>query len=175
MPSSRLDLKELLSRFAATISDGSLGLVEHVPDPAAQAMHHIQNVLLKVNREGGSAIYGWVFLSRESAHGQYLIALHHSIWSPVGGAAAIDITPFHPDPKYQPYCPAAGRVLFLIDEAARPKTIGSALAPLPSRFFPVTEEPNLVAYVEALNAEEQTHFQTMSASSTGAAGSQRTH
>ena len=138
-------------------------------------MHHIQNVLLKMNRDGGSAIYGWVFLDRESVHGHYLIALHHSIWSPAGSPAAIDITPFHQDPKYQPFCPAAGNVLFLIDEAAQPKMIGSALSPLPSRFFPVTQDPNLVAYVEELNTEEQSHFQTISGSSTGSPGSQRTH
>jgi hypothetical protein len=169
------DLKELLSRFAATISTGSLGLVEHVAESAAQPMHHIQNVLQKVNRDGGRAIYGWVFLNRESVHGHYLIALHHSVWNPPGGPAAIDITPFHEDSKYQPFCPAVGRVLFLVDEAAQPQTIGGALSPLPSRFFAVTEDPNLVAYVKALNQEEQTHFQKVSTSSIGASGSQRTH
>ena len=171
----KLDLKELLSRFAATLSKESLGLVEHLPEAGARPMQHLQNVLLKVNRDGGSAIYGWVFLNRESAHGPYLIALHHSIWSPVGSTAAIGITPFHEDAKYQPFCPAPGKVLFLLDEAAQPKIIGSALSPLPSKYFPVTEDPNLAAYVEKLNEEEQTHFQKLCESAIVPAVPQLTH
>jgi hypothetical protein len=169
------DLKELLSKFAATISQGPLGVVEHEPEAGAQAMNSIQNVLLRLKREGGSPFYGWVFLDRESVHGPYLIALHHTIWNPAGGIAPIDISPFHDDPKYQPFCPTPGKLLFLADAAAQPKMIGGAISPLPSKFFPVTDDPNLVAYVEQLNTEEQTHFQKLTENAFGPPGSQRTH
>jgi hypothetical protein len=170
-----LDLKALLSRFAATISQGSLGVVDHVPESWALPMAFIQNVLIKIKRDGGSALYGWVFLSRASLHGEYLIALHYSLWSPADRTAPIDINPFHEDLKFQPFCPTPGKVLFLADEAAQPKMIGRAVSPLPSRFFPVTDDPNLAAYVEKLNVEEQTHFAKLGEDSFGTPGSQRTH
>jgi hypothetical protein len=171
----QLNLKELLSRFSSTISKGSLGLVDYAPEPSARPMNSIQNVLLRLKRDGGTPLFGWVFLSRESVHGQYLIALHHAIWSPSGSSAPIDITPIHEDPKYQPYWPTPGKVLFLMDEAAQPKMIGSSISPLPSRFFPATEDADLAAYVDQLNEEEQSHFQKLCESGVIPAGSQRTH
>ena len=91
-------------------------------------MHCIKNVLQKLKRDGGRAFFGWVFLERESLqYGPYLIATHHAVWSAEGSTAGIDITPFPDDPKFQPYCPA-GRILFLLDETAQPKTIFSRLS-----------------------------------------------
>ena len=171
----QLDLKALLSRFAATISQGSLGVVDHTPETWARPMAFIQNVLIKIQRDRGSALYGWVFLSRASLHGEYLIALHYSIWSPAGGIPPVDINPFHEDPKFQPFCPTPGKVLFLADEAAQPKMIGQAVSPLPSRFFAATDDPGLVAYVEQLNVDEQTHFARLGEDSFSTPGSQRTH
>ena len=157
----RPNLQELLRRFASTISNGPLGMVDHAPESWAEPMHCIKNVLQKLKRDGGRAFFGWVFLERESLqYGPYLIATHHAVWSAEGSTAGIDITPFPDDPKFQPYCPA-GRILFLLDETAQPKTIGRAIAPLPSRFFPVTDDPNLVAYVQDLNNQEQTHYQKL--------------
>jgi hypothetical protein len=155
------NVEELLRRFALTISKGPLGLVEHAPEAWAEPLHSIKNVLRKLKRDGGRALPGWVFLDRESLqYGPYLIATHHAIWSAEGSAVGVDITPFHPDPKYRPYSPA-GKTLFLLDETAQPKMIGRASAPLPSRFFAATEDPNLAAYVEDLNNQEQTHYQKL--------------
>lgn len=155
------DVQELLRRFASTISKGPLGMVEHAPESRAEPLHSIKNVLQKIKLDGGRALFGWVFLDRESLqYGPYLIATHHAIWSAEGSTGGVDITPFHEDPKYQPYCPG-GRILFLLDETSQPKTIGRAIAPLPSRFFPVTQDPNLIAYVEDLNNQEQTHYQKL--------------
>jgi hypothetical protein len=154
-------LQELLPRFAATISKRPLGMVDHVPESWAEPMQSIKNVLQKLKRDGGRAFFGWVFLDRESLqYGPYLIAIHHAIWSPEGSAVGVDVTPFHQDPKYRPYSPD-GKILFLLDETAQPKSIGRAIAPLPSRFFPATDDPNLVAYVEDLNNEEQTQYQKL--------------
>jgi hypothetical protein len=155
------NVQELLRRFAATICRGPLGLVDHTPESWAEPMHSIKNVLRKLKGNGGRALFGWVFLDRESAqYGPYLIAAHHAIWSAEGSSVGTDITPFHADPKYRPYSPG-GSILFLLDEAAQPKTIGKATAPLPSRFFPAAEDPNLLAYVEDLNNQEQTHYQQL--------------
>jgi hypothetical protein len=154
-------LQELLRQFASTISKGPLGMVDHAPESWAEPMHSIKNVLQKLKRDGGSAFFGWVFLDRESLqYGPYLIATHHAIWSPEGSAAGVDVTPVHEDPKYRPYS-QAGKTLFLLDETAQPKSIGRSIAPLPSRFFPATDDPNLVAYVQDLNNEEQTHYQKL--------------
>jgi hypothetical protein len=157
----QISLQELLQRFAATISKGPLGTVDHVPESWAEPMHSIKNVVQKLKRDGGRAFFGWVFLDRESPQcGPYLIATHHAIWSPEDSTAGVDLTPLHDDPKYRPYSPG-GKTLFLLDATAQPKTIGRAIAPLPSRFFAATEDPGLVAYVEDLNNQEQSHYQKL--------------
>jgi hypothetical protein len=155
------NVQQLLQRFAATISQGPLGMVEHTPESWAEPMHSIKNVLKKLNRDGGRAMFGWVFLDRESVqYGPYLIATHHAIWSAAGSSVGADITPFNVDAKYRPYNPG-GKILFLLDQTAHPKTIGQAISPLPSRFFPAAQDPNLIKYVEDLNNEEQTHYQKL--------------
>jgi hypothetical protein len=145
---------EVFKRFALTISQQPLGLVHHVPEPSAQPMLCIENVLEKVSRYGGRPVYGWAFLPRVSPLGPYLIAMHHSVWQAPRSTAAVDITPFHDDPKHRPYCPQAGSILFLWDVAAEPKRIGHAIAPLPSRFFPVNDDPRLAEYLAKLGRDE---------------------
>ena len=167
---SKSNVHELLTRFASTISGGRLGTVDNVPDSAARPMESIKNVLRKMQSDGGRAIFGWVFLNRASVHGEYLIALHHAVWKSESGGAALDITPLHGDPKYQPYCPAPAKVLFLLDESAEPKMLGRAMTPLPSRFFPVTDDGKLAAYVAQLNEEEQEQFQKLGASNIQSVG-----
>jgi hypothetical protein len=172
---SESDVHELLARFASTISGGPLGTIDNAPDAAARPLESIKNVLKKIQRDGGRALFGWVFLNRGSPHGEYLIALHHAVWSPEAGTAIVDITPLHDDPKFRPYCPSPARVLFLLDESAEPKMIGRRMAPLPSRFFPVTDDPNLAAYVEQLNTEERMQFEKLGPSGIDAPEGQRTH
>ena len=155
------NLQELLRQFASTICERPLGLVDHVPESWAKPMHCVENLMQKLKRDGGRAFFGWVFLDRESLqYGPYLIATHHAIWSADASTVGVDITPFHEDPKYRPYCPG-GKLLFLLDETAQPKTIGDSIAPLPSRFFPARQDPKLVAYVEDLNNEEQTVYRQL--------------
>jgi hypothetical protein len=124
-------------------------------------MESIKNVVRKLQQDGGRALFGWVFLNRASVHGEYLIAVHHAIWNPAGSTECVDITPFHDEAKYRPYSPVSAKVLFLMDESAQPKFIGNAISPLPSRYFPATDAPDLSTYVAQLNEEEQDHFQKL--------------
>ena|ERR1700761_3679971 len=156
-----LGVEELLTRFAATICNGPLGLIDNAPALEARPMESIPNVVRKIQQDGGRALFGWVFLNRASAHGEYLIAMHHAIWNPAGSEDCVDITPFHDDARYRPYAPAPAKVLFLLDASAEPKFIGNAIAQLPSRYFAATEAPDLLTYVAQLNEEEQSHFQKL--------------
>jgi hypothetical protein len=151
--------REVFQRFASTISRQPLGLVHHIPEPWAQPVQCIHNVMEKVSQVGGRSIYGWAFLTRVSSFGPYLIAMHHAVWQPRYSTAAVDITPFHKEPINQPYCPKDGSIAFLLDDTAEPKTIGNLIAPLPSRFFPATDDPKLAAYTKRLAAEEEARCQ----------------
>jgi hypothetical protein len=133
---------EPLRRFASTISNESWELVDYTPDPLAQPAQCFQNVSEKVCREGGRPIFGWVFLFRNAP---YLIAMHHAVWRARDSDATVDITPFHPNT--QPYC-HAGKVVFLLDGAAEPRKIGLYFCRLPSKFFPLTDDPELLAGVK---------------------------
>jgi hypothetical protein len=155
MKSSNLSGVEILNRFAATISQHRPGLVKHAPEPWAKPMQCFNNIAEKVQREGGHGLCGWVFLERMSLEfGPYLIAVHHALWIAEAGRVPVDITPFHGDPMHQPYG-EDGHVLFLLDDASKPKVIGGAIAPLPSRFYPATDDPKLAAYMDELTRQEQ--------------------
>jgi hypothetical protein len=155
------DPRELLRQFAATISKGPLGVIDHAPEPWALLTNCIGNVLEKLQRDGGSPVYGWVFLQRISPeYGPYLIAQYHAVWKAVDSTAPLDITPFHEDEKHRPYAPG-GKVLFLVDDAAPPKTLGNAVGPHPSRYFPMNDDPKLAAYTEQRAAEEKIKTQTI--------------
>jgi hypothetical protein len=139
-------------------------------------MECIQNVLQKVSLDGGRAVYGWAFLTRISDYGPYLIAMHHAVWRAAGSNGALDITPFHENPIHQPYSPVNGRIAFLLDDAAQPKAIGHAIAPLASRFFPATDDPSLAAYVETLRGDEVAKCEKLYEGALAAhLGSQRRH
>jgi hypothetical protein len=151
--------QQILTRFAATISKQPPGLVTHAPEPWADPMHCVGNVMQKVSREGGRAVFGWVFLDRHSPeYGDYLIAQHHAVWCAAGSTVAVDIKPFHENPRHRPYC-HGGSVLFLLDDAAQPRIIGQVVAPLASQFFPATNDPKLATYIETLSAKEHAQCQ----------------
>jgi hypothetical protein len=123
MSSSKPNAQELLKRFASTISQQPMGLVAHVAEPWAQPMQCLQNVVHKIQRDGGRAIFGWAFLDRRSPqYGDYLIATHHAVWCASGSTVGVDVTPFHENPRHRPYSPG-GSVLFLLDDAAQPKAM----------------------------------------------------
>jgi hypothetical protein len=173
---SKINPQEVLQHFAATISKQSLGLVVHAPEPWADPMHCIGNVTQKVSRDGGRAVFGWVFLDRHSPeYGDYLIAQHHAVWCASGSTNGVDITPFHENRKHRPYSPG-GNVLFLLDDAAQPMAIGQLVVPLASRFFPATDNPKLAAYVKTLSSKEQAECQAIyEAARAGQPGSERPH
>lgn len=152
--------RQVFERFASTISKQPLGLIVHAPESWAEPTHCVANVLQKVSRDGGRPIFGWAFLCRVSPeHGAYLIAQHHAVWCASGSTVGVDITPFHENFAHQPYSPAKGHIAFLLDDTAQPKMIGQVIAPLPSRFFPATEDPKLAAYLETLRSKEQADCQ----------------
>jgi hypothetical protein len=173
---SKINPQELLKRFAATISKQPLGLVAHAPEPWADPMHCVGNVTQKVSRDGGRAVFGWVFLDRHSPeYGDYLIAQHHAVWCASGSTIGVDITPFHENRKHRPYSPG-GNVLFLLDDAAQPRATGQLVVPLASRFFPATDDRKLAAYIETLSSKEQAECQAIyEAARAGQTGSERPH
>lgn len=142
-----------IESFAQRIGGGPLGLAHHRPESWAIATNCLGNVLKKVEKSAGRSIYGWMFQLKLPAFGEYLIAIHHAVWcSPVG--ALFDVTPFHSDPINHPLVAGDGSVYFLVDQKARPVQTERMLAPQPSKFFPLGENAELVAYVKQLSANE---------------------
>jgi len=150
------ELRKGITAFAATISGQPLGLAKHCPEPWGQQMRCFENVGRKVQQDGGRGQSGWMFqfkyLADDASLG-YLVATHHTVWHAPGGQL-IDVTPFHSNPQNHPLCPGDG-VLFLVDDAAPPVFTDKVMAPLPSRFFPLSAEDRLVEHVKRLEEEER--------------------
>ena len=74
----------------------------------------------------------------------------------IAGAASrlVNVTPY-PDAKHYPLPRPGGDILFLVDDKAQPIVTDKLVAPLPLRFFPLSDEDGLVAYVKQLNDDEQ--------------------
>ena len=140
--------------FSATISHQPLGLAIHRPEHWARPTRCFENVLGKVGRDGGATRFGWTFHYRIApGTGGYLFVIHHAVWHAPDGRL-VDVTPFHDDPKHHPITEGNG-VLFLVDDAARPVETENLIAPLPMRYFPLSDDERLVSYVGKLNHEEQ--------------------
>lgn len=142
--------------FAATISRQQLGLALHRPLELGNALQCFGNATRSVELEGSKVRFGWVFQHRlvQSIPGPgYLIAVHHAVWHAPNGQL-VDVTPFAEDPKQHPLG-SGGDVLFLVDDRALPVATDYLIAPLPSRFFPLTADEELVAYVASLFADEK--------------------
>jgi hypothetical protein len=150
------DIKNGIAAFAATISIQPLGLASHRPEPWGQEARCFENVGRKVRQDGGRGQSGWMFqykyLTDDSRLG-YLVAIHHAVWHAPSGQL-IDVTPFHSNPQNHPLCPGDG-VLFLVDDASPPVSTDKVMAPLPSRFFPLSAEERLVSHVRRLEEEER--------------------
>jgi hypothetical protein len=141
-----------LSDFAQTISSQALGLAFYRPEGTALPTHCFENVLRKVDRDGGRIQFGWTFGTRLSSNGEYLIATHHAVWhAPIG--QLIDVTPMHEEERHRPIT-HQGDILFLVDDLARPVQTKSFMAPLPSRFFALDDTAKLNAYVAHLQQDE---------------------
>ena len=68
----------------------------------------------------------------------------------------IDVTPFHPEMRHRPISPG-GDVLFLVDDNVAPVIADRLMAPLPSKFHPVSSDDRLLSHVQRLSPEEEQH------------------
>lgn len=151
------EVVKAIEKFAGALSTQQLGLVNHYPEKWAQPTRCFENALRKVKISGGRTQCGWIFDWRLTPHipnvPGYLMATHHAVWcSPNGNL--IDITPFRPETKHYPIRPNGSDILFQLDDTAQPVTIKNYLAPLPLLFYPLSQDPPLVAYVKELNKKE---------------------
>jgi hypothetical protein len=149
--------KENIDRVARQVSSGPKGLAFHQPEPWAGVNVCIDNVLRKVERDGGRALYGWTLSMRRAAAGDYLLFTHHAVWnSPVG--TLIDVTPLHPNPAIRPILQGSS-TLILVDFDAEPVLIRAAngkhaYAPLPSKYLPLKEGEELQRYLAGRQQDE---------------------
>lgn len=152
------ELRPVVERFMQQRGAGPAGLARYMPEPWAKVIECITNVLSKVERDGGQAVFGWTFMPRFSPdHGCYVVATHHAVWHSPTDLALVDVTPFHPEERHRPSC-SGGDTIFLVDESALPHRRGRVLSPLPLCFLPVAPEPALDTYLQLLAREEETRW-----------------
>lgn len=148
-------IKASIDAIAPTISTQALGFAYHRPETWAGAARCFENVARKVVQRGGRIQFGWTFHHRyvELISGAgYLFVTHHAVWhAPYG--PLVDVTPY-PNGKHRPLGPS-GSILFLVDDEAQPIKTEKLIAPMPLRFFALSNDRPLVAYVQKLNEKEQ--------------------
>jgi hypothetical protein len=152
------ELRKHINAFAETISRQQLGLARYCPENWAQPTRCFENVLHKVQHDAGRAQFGWMFHHRYVAdipESDYLIAVHHAVWNTPSGEL-IDVTPFHPESRHHPLSPG-GDVLFLVDDTAVPVRTERRVAPLPSKFWAMSNDERLVGHVQRLRQDEEQH------------------
>jgi hypothetical protein len=151
-------LRRHLETFAGTISRGPLGLARYRPEKWGEPTRCFENAARKVQEADGQVQFGWMFHHRYVADipgSDYLIAVHHAVWHAPDGDL-IDVTPFHSDSKHHPIS-LGGDVLFLVDGKAVPVTTDRLIAPLPSKFSPVSNDERLLSHLDRLRREEEEH------------------
>ena len=169
------ELTNAINTFAASLSNQQLGLAYHHPEEWAQHTKCFENSRQKLQISGGRVQFGWIFGHRLTPHITnslgYLMATHHAVWHSPNGSL-IDVTPLHPDSKHHPIA-QNGSVLFQVDDNAEPVAIKNYFAPLPSHFFPLSQNPPLVSYVNGLNEKEDKEckalYESLRSSSYGSA------
>ncbi len=155
------NIERSINAFATQLSCIKPGLVPHRPELWAKHTCCIENVILKCERGGGGAAFGYYFVNRLSKeHGQYLSATFHAIWI-AEGRKLLDITPRHPSEFHWPIAPNEHSIIFALHMTAVPYRTANKrhYAPLPSKYFPVDDSPSLRSYLEELTAKEETHCQ----------------
>lgn len=147
--------KDAVESFARTISKHKLGLAIHRPDPDAQPTNCVANALAAQEQRGGQIRYGWYFHLRYALQfgDSYLIAIHHAVWHDPSDCNLVDVTPFHSEELHHPFT-QNGNVLFLLDPNATPLVKDDKVIPLPSQFFPASQNTEFGAYVKRLQKEE---------------------
>ena len=148
------ELINKVQEFAAEIGSASLCQAFHQPEKKARPSCCFQNVWDKVDRDDGNILYGWTFNHRINAeYGEYLMATHHAVWCRSDNKL-IDVTPFTDDPKHHPI-DSGNYILFLVDELAHPVENEIVLAPLPIKFFALSESRELKDYLAKISLKEQ--------------------
>jgi hypothetical protein len=145
--------REDITRVARQVSDGPIGLAYLRPEPWAEPRWCMHNVRKKVELDGGRARYGWTFNIRRGPAGPYITLAHHAVWNSPNGTL-VDVTPLDPDPRVRPAM-ENGDTLFLVDFNAEPVATRIGPAPLPSRSFPMNDDPELARYVAEWNSRER--------------------
>ena len=143
-----------IQEFASEISSQPLCQAQHQPEVQARPKCCFQNVWEKVAKDGGEILFGWTFSHRiNPQYGDYVMATHHAVWCAPDNKL-IDVTPFTDDPKHHPF--TLGKyVLFLVDESAQPVEQGNLIAPLPLKYFALSNSQELKEYVNKLAEQEQ--------------------
>lgn len=166
-----LTIQELILKvkdFASQISSNPLIAMEHNPDAQANPLACFGNVMAKVEREGGECVYGWIFGYHKSEFGEYLTATHHAVWVD-SNDTPLDITPFADAQHNYIIKVNNNRVVFVADELAEFVEIniksnenvsGREIiirAPLPMKYFPITNNQELKEYIKKEVEKEQQH------------------
>ena len=153
---SMFTFQELINKvqeFAAEIGSDLLCQAFHQPEKKARPSCCFQNVWDKVDRDDGNILYGWTYNLRINAeYGEYLMATHHAVWCAPDNKL-IDVTPFTDDPKHHPIA-NGNYILFLVDELAQPVENEIVLAPLPLKFFALSDSLELKAYLDKISVKE---------------------
>ncbi|BAQ66590.1 hypothetical protein [Geminocystis sp. NIES-3709] len=146
-------LIEEMKEFASEISPQPLCKALHLPESEARPVCCFQNVLAKVEKDGGRILFGWTLHHRVNLHhGDYLMATHHAVWLAPDNKL-VDVTPFTESPQHHPFT-IGGLVLFVVDELAEPVDTGTLVAPLPLKFFPLSDGQELKDYVAKITKKE---------------------
>ena len=142
-----------LSRISGEVSESALVVAPIRPEHYALELCCVQNVLKKVELDGGEAAYGWTLNPRVSEHGPYVFFQHHAVWKAADGTL-LDITPLTRDPRHHPLRVRDG-TLFLPDPTAVPTETELGPAVLPNRIHALTGSPELRQYLDGLTEAER--------------------
>ena len=163
-------IKASIDAIAPTISTQALGFVYHRPETWAAPLGVLRTSTGKVVQRGGRIQFGW-----RTSHHRYVelisgaggpFVTHHAVWhAPYG--PLVDVTPY-PNGKHRPPGPS-GSILFLVDDEAQPIKTEKLIAPMPLRFFALSNDRPLVAYVQERTKKEQETCQAIFAGGSKAA------
>lgn len=169
------EIAKRIQAFAPSISSEQLCGALPAPEASAQPTQCFANVQRKALKDGGQVLCGWMFNYREvvSIPGPgYVIAVNHAVWC-APDTRLVDVTPFHADPKHHPIVVNGNAVLFLVDNSAAPLVNGQAGLPLPSWFFPMTNDKAMAAHVAKLTKDELDNWEKQVEANPAFKGSQR--
>lgn len=160
MPTEQ-ELIQKIQESAHKISSGPLFQAHHQPEAEARPSSCFHNVWAKVDKDGGTILFGWTFKHRVNRdYGEYLVASHHAVWCAPDNTL-IDVTPF--TNNHHPYI-SGNNVIFLVDKSAHPVERKNLLvdgdhvnlkAPQPSKYFALNYSHELKEYVNKLAEKEQ--------------------